>query len=68
MKSTLTDYAFAILVVGCVGFLMYTLYSAAGSPEAAEWLARPFSKATMKDVVGIGGILVVLHAIFTRGD
>lgn len=66
MKATWRDYLLIAVIVGAIGFIFYSAWSLPHSPEGVEWLAKPAAKATMKDVLGTGGILVTLHALLTR--
>ena len=66
MKSNWKDWALCIIILASIGFILYSACNIVDSPEADKWLARPFAGATMKDVLGIGGLLVALHAILTR--
>ena len=67
-KGTIMDWAFFAVVLVSIGFVIYTIYNISGSPEADKWLVKPLSMATMKDTLGVGGILVTLHAILSRSD
>jgi hypothetical protein len=66
MKSTIKEWLFLGCIIAAIGFVIYTASSLSGSPEVAKWLAKPFSDATVKDVLGTGGILVVSHALLSR--
>ncbi len=66
MKSTVMDWLTVICMVAGIGFLAYLAYGVRGDPETAKWLAKSFSEASMRDVLGTGGILVIAHAILSR--
>jgi hypothetical protein len=66
MKTDWKDWLFFAVIVGAIGFVIYSAYALPNSKEGAEWLAKSAAKATMKDVLGTGGILVALHALLTR--
>lgn len=66
MKSNFKDWALVALVIAGVGYLIYSVYGISGNPETAKWLAKPLSKASMRDVLSAGGILAVIHAILAR--
>lgn len=66
MKSNWKDWMFLAAVLFGIGMVIYSVYNISGSPEATEWLAKSWSKATMKDVLATGGILVTMHALLTR--
>ena len=66
MKSTVMEWLFLACMIAGIGFVAYTAYQISGDPGTAEWLAKPLSDATTKDVLSAGGILVVVHAILSR--
>jgi len=66
MKSTVKDWVFLAAVVAGIGYLIYMVYNLSGSAETTKWLTKSFSDATMKDVLGTGAIIAVLHAILAR--
>jgi hypothetical protein len=57
-----------ILLFVFLCYMGYNVYEHANSPAGIEWLTKPITSATMEDTLGIGGILVVVHAIMSRGD
>jgi hypothetical protein len=65
MKSNIKDWLLLACVVLGIGFVIYSVYGVSGDPETAKWLAKSFSDATVKDVLGAGGILVVAHALLS---
>lgn len=56
-----------LIVIGIV-IIWYSVYYHASSADGIEWLAKPLTDATMKDALGIGGILAVLHSMMSRGN
>ncbi len=66
MKSNFKDWVLLALVIAGIGYLIYSVYGISGDPETAKWMAKPFSEASMRDVLGTGCIIATLHAILAR--